>query len=70
MKVKHLITMFHTMKISGLFPIMRDWQSFMRMHFVYAALESGLLKALSTPSSKEKLIQQLNVSVQRFLMHF
>jgi 2-polyprenyl-3-methyl-5-hydroxy-6-metoxy-1,4-benzoquinol methylase len=40
---------------------MRDWQAFVRMHFVYAALESGLLAALSTPSSRDDLIQKLNV---------
>jgi 2-polyprenyl-3-methyl-5-hydroxy-6-metoxy-1,4-benzoquinol methylase len=49
------------MKIPGLFPIMRDWQAFVRMHFIFAALESGLLEALSTPSSGDHLIQKLNV---------
>jgi hypothetical protein len=49
------------MKIPGLFPIMRDWQAFVRMHFIYAAHESGLLEALSTPASRDDLIQKLNV---------
>jgi cyclopropane fatty-acyl-phospholipid synthase-like methyltransferase len=39
----------------------RDWQSFVRLHFLHAATESGLLQALSTPSSKEQLIQRLQV---------
>jgi 2-polyprenyl-3-methyl-5-hydroxy-6-metoxy-1,4-benzoquinol methylase len=49
------------MKIPGLFSIMRDWQAFVRMHFIYAAHESGLLEALSTPASRDDLIQKLNV---------
>lgn len=61
MKFKYLITVLRTMKIPGLFPIMRDWQSFLRMHFIYAAHESGLLEALSTPSSRDELIQKLDI---------
>ncbi len=61
MKFKYLITVLRTMKIPGLFPIIKDWQSFLRMHFIYAAIESGLLKALDNPSSREDLIQKLNV---------
>jgi 2-polyprenyl-3-methyl-5-hydroxy-6-metoxy-1,4-benzoquinol methylase len=61
MKLKYLITVLRTMKIPGLFPIMRDWQALVRMHFMYAALESGLLEALSTPASRDDLIQKLNV---------
>ncbi|MCK4486404.1 MAG: methyltransferase domain-containing protein [Desulfobacterales bacterium] len=61
MKFKYLITVLRTVKIPGLFPIMRDWQAFVRMHFIYAALESGLLEALSTPSSRDDLIEKLNV---------
>jgi 2-polyprenyl-3-methyl-5-hydroxy-6-metoxy-1,4-benzoquinol methylase len=49
------------MKIPGLFPIMRDWQALVRMHFIYAAHESGLLEALSTPASRDDLFQKLNV---------
>jgi SAM-dependent methyltransferase len=61
MKFKYLITVLRTMKIPGLFPIIKDWQSFLRMHFIYAAIESGLLEALDTPSSREELVQKLNV---------
>ena len=61
MKFRYLITVLWTMKIPGLFPIIRDWQAFVRMHFIFAALESGLLEALSTPSSRDDLIQKLNV---------
>jgi SAM-dependent methyltransferase len=61
MKFKYLITVLRTLKIPGLFPIIKDWQSFLRMHFIYAAIESGLLEALGTSSSREELVQKLNV---------
>ena len=40
---------------------MRDWQSFIRLHFIYSAIESGLLESLKTPSSREELIEKLHV---------
>ena len=61
MNFKCLITVLRTMKIPGLFSIIRDWQAFVRMHFIFAALETGLLEALSTPSSRNDLIHKLNV---------
>ncbi|MDY6952146.1 MAG: class I SAM-dependent methyltransferase [Thermodesulfobacteriota bacterium] len=67
MKWKYLTTLLRTVRIPGLFPIVRDWEACLRMHFVYAALESGLLEALSTPSSRDALIQKLNVRRQEIL---
>ncbi|MBE9581234.1 MAG: methyltransferase domain-containing protein [Proteobacteria bacterium] len=67
MKLKYLITVLRTMKMPGLFPIIKDWQAFVRMHFIYAALESGLLEALSTPSSTDDLIKKLNVKRSEIL---
>ena len=61
MNFKYLVTVLRTMKIPGLFQIMRDWQAFVRMHFIFAALESGLLEALSAPSTRDDLIEILNV---------
>lgn len=61
MNLKYLITVLRTMKIPGLFPLMRDWQAFVRMHFIFAALESGLLDALSLPATRDDLLQKLNV---------
>jgi len=49
------------MKIPGLYAIMTDWQAFIRMHFVYAAYESGLLQALAAPRTREELIKELDV---------
>jgi 2-polyprenyl-3-methyl-5-hydroxy-6-metoxy-1,4-benzoquinol methylase len=59
MKFKYIVSLLHTMRISGFLPIMRDWQAFVRVHFIYAALQSGLLEALSRPSSKEELVEKL-----------
>lgn len=67
MNLKYLITMLRAMKIPGLYPIMKDWQAFVRLHFIYAALESGLLEALSTPASGNDLIQKLNVKRPQIL---
>jgi len=38
----------------------RDVQTLIRMQFLYAALESGLLAALKTPSTKDDLVQKLD----------
>jgi len=59
--LKYLITVLRTMKLPGLFPLMKDWQAFVRMHFIFAALESGLLGALSVPSTRDELIKKLKV---------
>ena len=67
MKLKYLMTVLRTMKMPGLFSIMRDWQSLVRMHFIYAALESGLLEALLTPSTREELIRKLEVKRPQIL---
>ena len=61
------MTVLRTMKMPGLFPMMRDWQSLVRMHFIYAALESGLLEALLTPSTRESLIRKLGVKRPQIL---
>ena len=67
MKLRYLITVLRTMKIPGLFPILKDWQSFLRMHFIYAAFESGLLEALSNPCSRDELIRKINVKCPEIL---
>jgi len=41
--------------------VMKDWQAFLRMHFLFAAYESGLLSALSVPCARETLIETLGV---------
>lgn len=40
---------------------MKDWQAFVRMHFVYVAYESGLLRILLNPCDRETIIEKLQV---------
>jgi SAM-dependent methyltransferase len=56
-----MLSFMRVLKIPGLFPIMKDWQAFVRMHFIFAAYESGLLKALAFPCEREALIEKLHV---------
>lgn len=41
--------------------IIRDIKSFLRFHFLYSAIETGLLEALRTPASKQDLIKRLHI---------
>ncbi len=61
MNLRYTLSFLRTMKIPGLYPIMHDWQAFIRMHFIFAAYESGLLKALATPCDRETLVEKLDV---------
>ncbi len=67
MKLGYLIALLRTLKIPGLFPIIKDWQSFLRLHFIYAAIRSGLLTALQSPLTREELIQTLDVKCPEIL---
>jgi SAM-dependent methyltransferase len=49
------------MKMPGLFPIIKDWQALIRIHFIFAAYESGLLKELEHPCGRQTLIDKLGV---------
>lgn len=62
MKFKYVLSLLRTMKIPGFFHLMKDWQALVRLHFIYAALESGLLEALRIPASREELIRKLDVA--------
>jgi 4-hydroxy-2,2'-bipyrrole-5-carbaldehyde O-methyltransferase len=61
MKLKYIISLLRTFRISGFFPLMKDWQAFLRVSFIYAGIESGLLQALVVPASREDLIRNLKV---------
>ena len=61
MKLKTLFSIFRSQNIFDLIRFMKDWRSLVRMHFLHAAIQSGLLDSLNTPSSKTDLIQKLNV---------
>jgi hypothetical protein len=56
-----MLSFLRILKMAGLFPIMKDWQALVRMHFIFAAYESGLLKALAIPCERQTLIENLEV---------
>lgn len=41
------------------FQISGDWKALLRLHFLYAALDSGLLQALSEPRTRQELLADL-----------
>lgn len=61
MDLRYTLSFLRIMKIPGLYSIMKDWQAFIRMHFIYAAHESGLLQAIATPRTRDELIKELDV---------
>lgn len=61
MQLKYLYSFFKTFKMPGLFSVFSDFKGIVRYHFLYAALESGLLEALKTPCSRSDLIKKLEV---------
>jgi 2-polyprenyl-3-methyl-5-hydroxy-6-metoxy-1,4-benzoquinol methylase len=61
MNLRYTLSFLNIMKIPGLYPVLKDWQSFVRMHFLFAAYESVLLRALVTPCDRETLIEKLDV---------
>ena len=61
MQFKYLYSFFKTFKIPGLFSVFSDFKGVVRYHFLYAAVESGLLGALKTPCSRDSLIKRLEV---------
>ncbi len=61
MKLKYLFSFLRTVRIPGLLPIMMDWRGVLRFHFLYAAIESGLLEALRSPGSRDELLQRMGV---------
>ncbi len=61
MKLRILFSFLRTMKMPGLFPIIKDWQALIRFHFIFAAYETGLLKELAEPCGKQSLLVKLQV---------
>lgn len=61
MNIRYMFSFMRVLKMPGLFPVMKDWRAFIRMNFLYAAYESGLLNALATPCEREVLIEKLQV---------
>ena len=61
LNLRNIISFLRIMKMPGLFPIIKDWQALIRIHFIFAAYESGLLKALENPRGRQALIENLDV---------
>ena len=61
MNLRYTLSFLRILKIPGLYPVMKDWQASVRMHFIFAAYESGLLKFLSQPCDRKTLIEKLHV---------
>jgi SAM-dependent methyltransferase len=61
MNIKFLLSGWKTIRIPGLWLVMRDLFPFLRMHFLFAALETGLLHALQTGATRETLLDELGV---------
>lgn len=61
LNLRYLISFLRIVKMPGLLPIMQDLQALVRMHFIFAAFESGLLKTLLKPCDRQTLIERLGV---------
>ncbi|CAB5152653.1 hypothetical protein D3OALGA1CA_4713 [Olavius algarvensis associated proteobacterium Delta 3] len=61
MNLRYTLSFLRILKIPGLYPLMKDWQASIRINFIFAAYESGLLKALSQPCSRRNLVEKLQI---------
>jgi SAM-dependent methyltransferase len=61
MNLRYAFSFLRILKIPGLYPIMQDWMISVRMNFIFAAYESGLLHALVQPYDRDTLIEKLGV---------
>ncbi|MDE3088217.1 MAG: class I SAM-dependent methyltransferase [Chloroflexota bacterium] len=60
MSLKTIFTLLRVPHLRANLGLTRDVQSFLRLHFLSAAVETGLLDALKTPATKEELAQSLS----------
>jgi len=58
MNIRYLISAARIIRIPGRWTLMRDWSVFIRMHFLYAALESGLPEALQGGATRDAIFAQ------------
>lgn len=62
MNPRYMLSFLHLFKMPGMLPIMKDWQAFIRTLFIFAAYESGLLRALAEGAcAREILLTKLQV---------
>jgi len=60
MKLKTLIAALRAYSLLDLLRFAHDVQTLIRVQFLYAAIDSGLLAALKTPSTKDDLVRKLD----------
>jgi len=60
MKLKTLIAALRAYNLLDLLRFARDVQTLIRVQFLYAAIDSGLLAALKTPATKDDLVRKLD----------
>ena len=60
MKLKTLIAGLRSYNALDVLRFARDVQTLIRIQFVYAAVDSGLLAALKTPATKDELVKKLD----------
>ena len=60
MKLKTLIAALRAYNLPDLLRFARDVQTLIRVQFLYAAIDSGLLAALKTPATKDDLVRKLD----------
>jgi 4-hydroxy-2,2'-bipyrrole-5-carbaldehyde O-methyltransferase len=61
LNLRSVLSFLRIMKMPGLLPIVKDWQALIRIHFLFAAYESGVLKELAHPCGRQTLIENLDV---------
>ena len=61
MNLRSIVTAFRIPHLRAQMQLIRDVETFVRVQFLYAAFESGLLKALAPPATRDDLIRSLDV---------
>lgn len=61
MALSPLFTVLRNQDPGAFFRISRDWRALLRLHFLHAALDSGLLKALDAPRTRDEMVERLEV---------
>jgi SAM-dependent methyltransferase len=63
----YIVTMLRNPDLAGLARVVGLWRNSMHFHYLYAAVDSGLLAALAQPRTKAELNEELAVQRPEFL---
>src|SRR3954452_6964679 len=61
MKPQAWLTLVRTPHLWARIQILQSMKTLLKLHFLYAAIESGLLDALRSPTTKAELVKKLGV---------